>query len=52
MKVKVWCNTHDLQSREEDVMEVRDDATDAELDAEAEDFFWNNKEPEWGWEKL
>lgn len=52
MKIRIWCNTHDLQSEEDDIIEVDDDITDDELDEMAEEFFWNNKEPEWGWEKV
>jgi hypothetical protein len=50
MKVKLWCCTHDLQSEAEEIIEVDDDTTPAELNLLAEDFFWNEKEPEWGYE--
>jgi len=52
MKVKIWCCTHDLQSDEEEIIEVADDITDQELESIAEEFMWNTKEPEWGFEKI
>ena len=52
MKVRFWWNTHDMGSDCEDIVEVEDDMTDAELEQMAQDCFWNDKEPEWGWEKV
>jgi hypothetical protein len=52
MKVKLWCSTHDLQSRREDIVEYPDDLSNEDLEVEAEEFFWNEKEPCWGYEIL
>ena len=52
MKVRFWCSTHDLISKVEDTMELPDDMTDEELEKEAEQFFWERKEPSWGFERL
>ena len=52
MKVRIWCCTHDFQSEEEDIVEFPDDTSNADLEAYAEEFMWNSKEPEWGFERL
>ena len=52
MKVKFWWCTHDMGSDVEDIIEVDDATTDAELEQMAQDCFWDDKEPEWGWEKV
>ena len=52
MKIKLWYCTHDLQSDEEEIIEVADDTTDKELEAIDEEFMWNTKEPEWGFKRV
>jgi hypothetical protein len=46
--VWLWCSTHDIQSMEKEEYTLEVDCTHSELEKVAEDFFWNNKEPEWG----
>ena len=62
MKIKLWCSTHDLGSEEEDFYtpdemgmtedEITEmsDATRKFLEEQAEQFFWSEKEPSWGFE--
>ena len=63
MKVKVWCCTHDLQSKEEEIVDLAEFGfTDSEienikagngneqLNEVAKDFFYETKQPEWGFE--
>lgn len=52
MRIKLWCVTHDVDSLIEDIIEVPDDTTEKDLNLEAQDFFWNEKKPDWGWEKM
>ena len=52
MKVRLFCCTHDIQSKSSEVFEFSDDITDEELEKAAEEYFWNSKEPEWWFEKL
>ena len=52
MKVRFYCSTRDLQSEEEDIIDVDDDTSEKELEEIAEQYFWDAKEPEWGWEKV
>lgn len=52
MKVRFWCCTHDLGSKAEDIQEVDSDLTDEELEKWAEEYFWEQKQPEWGFEKI
>lgn len=49
--VWLWCCTHDTQSmvQEQYVLEV--DMTEQQLEELAEEYFWNEKEPEWGFSK-
>lgn len=62
MKIKLWCNTHDSRSDQEEDFDPEDlgftideirsmsDDTKALLEDCAKEFFWNNKEPAWGFE--
>lgn len=50
MKVKLYCSTHDFQSKEDTIVELPDDLSEEELMAEAENFFWETKEPNWWFE--
>jgi hypothetical protein len=45
------CATHDPRSRVEEEFIAEDDMSEEELENEAEEFFWNNKEPCWWWDK-
>lgn len=42
-----WC-THDPQSKEVEEYTLTEDMTEEELEKLAEDYMWNDKEPEWG----
>lgn len=46
---KVWlvCATHDPQSKEWEEYELEEDMTEEEVEALAEQFFWDRKEPQW-----
>lgn len=46
--VWLWCCTHDPQSKEVEEYILTEDHTEDELTKIAEDFFWSQKEPEWG----
>ena len=51
MKVKFHCSTRDFQSKaSSDIEEFSDDTTKEELEEMAEEFFWNEKEPDWWYE--
>ena len=52
MKVKIWCCTHDVQSEVEGVFDMPDDTTVKDLTKEAEHFYEDEKQPEWGYEIL
>ena len=52
MKIRIWCNTKDSQSYLEKIIEVDDDTRVSELDIRASDFFWDEKDPNWGWERV
>ena len=52
MKVRLFCSTHDRDSRRNEVFDYPDDYTDEQLEKEAEEFFWNEKEPCWWFERL
>jgi len=52
MKVRFWCCTHDFQSKVEEIIEVDDNTSEEDLDDMAKDYFWNEKEPEWGFERI
>jgi len=52
MKIRIWCNTKDSQSYLEKIIEVDDDTRVSELDIRASDFFWDEKDPDWGWERV
>jgi hypothetical protein len=52
IKVRLFCSTHDLQSKVSDIIKVDADTTDEDLEGMAEDFFWNSKEPCWWFEKI
>jgi hypothetical protein len=49
--VELFCCTHDMQSEEYEDYTLEVDMTEDELNKIAEDFFWNTKEPEWGFRK-
>lgn len=53
-KVWIWCCTHDFQSEQQYEYVLEENMSEEELNAIAEEFFWNTKEPEWGFseEKL
>lgn len=42
-----WC-THDTQSMEQYEYFLEEDMTEEELEKLAENYFWDDKEPEWG----
>lgn len=46
--VWLWCCTHDTQSYEKEEYKLTEDHTEEELNKIAEEFFYSNKEPEWG----
>lgn len=46
--VWLWCCTHDFQSKEIEEFVLDNDYTEEELEDLAKDFFYNVKEPEWG----
>ncbi len=63
MKVKLWCCTHDLQSKEEEIVDLeeygftKNEITKIanggkvkDLNEIAKDFFFESKQPEWGYE--
>ena len=62
MKIKFWCSTHDSGSSEEDICEIEEYGfeekdleninafVEKELDAFAEEYFYQAKEPCYGWE--
>ncbi len=52
MKVRLFCSTHDVQSKESEEFEYPNNFTDEELDKEAEDYFWQIKEPCWWFERI
>jgi ribosome maturation protein Sdo1 len=64
MKIKLWCRTHDTQSEVEEVIESSDygftdeeiremsDDTKRALNQVAEQFMWEEKQPEYGFEIL
>lgn len=43
MKVKLFCCTHDMGSKVEEIIEVPNDTTDEELDEMAKEFFTAKK---------
>lgn len=49
--VYIWCSTHDFQSLDYEEYTLEHDMTEEELTAYAEEYFWNTKEPEWGFSK-
>jgi hypothetical protein len=46
--VWLWCCTHDSRSSEKEKLVLTTDMTTKELEKIAEEFFWDRKEPEWG----
>ena len=64
MKIRLWCCTHDTQSHESELFtldevgitqeqyEEMSEETRKHLESVAEDFMWNEKQPEWGFEKV
>lgn len=51
-KITLWCCTHDSQSMEEFTFVLDSDMTGDELEDAAKDFFWQTKEPEWGFKEV
>lgn len=61
-KIKLWCCTHDTRSKEEETfapeelgfktteLEAMTKETEKDLDFAARDFFYEEKQPEWGYE--
>ena len=64
MKIRIWCRTHDTQSEVSEVFEVGDvgvtveeveemsKKTEEHLESVAEQFMWEEKQPEYGFEVL
>ena len=64
MKTKLWCCTHDTESAIEEIVETSDfgftdeeikemsDDTKHALNQVAEQFMWEEKQPEWGYEVI
>jgi hypothetical protein len=64
MKIKLWCSTHDTQSHVEEIVEssvygftdeeikAMSDDTKHALNQVAEQFMWEEKQPEYGYEVL
>jgi hypothetical protein len=52
MKVKLFCATRDINSKESKTIEVDDDITDEKLELLAKNFLENVKEPAYWYEKI
>jgi len=52
MKILFWWRTNDLQSKVEEVVEVDKNISKKDLDIMAQEMFWEDKQPDWGWRKI
>jgi len=50
-KFILGCSTRQTQSRVVEEFVAEYDMSESDLEAESEEFFWNNKEPCWWWDK-
>lgn len=50
MKIRVWASTDVVGSKTEDVIDLPDEMTEEEIEAEAKDYIFQFVD--WGWKKV